>query len=220
MRKVWLHFIETSHYTRPQFLREAATLGITRRIDRRVLERFEFGDVVYLATKSGSTPILFAKFVVSTLSGFSRAEIEALAKTWELRCVDIGGQLIERECGDYQALATFEVVGERVSIARALELCAELEPDERGKWMVGGEPIELEPVRLVSMKKRLPRGFRLFDADSFTQVCASVPKPARGFRRVKGFFYVDKDAPPSNVVRLDEFRGRRVQEVHNYRGRK
>lgn len=203
MRKVWLHFIETSHYTRPQFLREAATLGITRRIDRRVLERFEFGDVVYLATKSGSTPILFAKFVVSTLSGFSRAEIEALAKTWELRCVDIGGQLIERECGDYQALATFEVVGERVSIARALELCA-----------------ELEPVRLVSMKKRLPRGFRLFDADSFTQVCASVPKPARGFRRVKGFFYVDKDAPPSNVVRLDEFRGRRVQEVHNYRGRK
>jgi hypothetical protein len=207
----WIHWIGRSYYTEASFIAEAQKYGITRRIDRRVAARMNYGDVIYLAINDGASGVVFGKFVLRSLSGLSMSESLKVSQRYQMTVIDSGGTLVQRGCGSYTTGSSCVFVGQPPSMNELLEVTAETK--DKGNLMVGGDLILL-PRRVRVKDMRLSQGFRPFDAPAFIAAVEANKHRASGPVPVKGYFYVSADAPESNVIDLDSARVQVVADYH------
>lgn len=167
----WINFIGRKYYPTPEaFTSEAERLGVTRRVSRSIIKTVSYGDVVHCAmvNKKGNADI-FGSFVVTRLSGLSRAEMLKLiieqADSVELPEPDgPEPELTERGCGEY--VAADPIVAD-MSIADIIDAIAGVPDGDKGKLMIGGVFVPHEIVgTLRDVGQR--QGIRRFDYRAFS----------------------------------------------------
>lgn len=174
-------FVHTigGYYRDPaKFIKEAKAVGVNRRVAQHLLSKFSFGDVVMVLDWNGKVKgrgsravgkkglrvpkkvIAYGQFVVERLSfqasvmAVLAEELLAEGEVAEVRQVDGGGAVVERECGSYidaggvvirhdskltlkDLLARAKAIGEGLGIAK-------LETFVGGRFQAFREPIEVE----------------------------------------------------------------------------
>jgi len=197
----WLHFVGQKYYTRAQFVKEAKTYGITRRVSLQVLRSMDWGDTVLLAIVEGKSPVLFGQFSISVLSGLSDVASKALEAFFGLEKIDDGGRVIARGCGSYVTGPSYRIDASLPEIAEFL-LAMQRGGHDIGRPMVGGN---FEHHQLVRLKK-IPfrQGFRAFDYPAFLEDLENTPlQKGKKIPILLGQYYVFDHAPgrdPGGVV--------------------
>jgi hypothetical protein len=198
----WLHHIGRAYYTRASFVREAKKYGVTRRVAVNTLKKMKFGDRVILAIAEGKHPAVFGYFVIEKVSGLSLEVVEKIKKEHDCLLAGLGGETIERGCGEYTSGPTFSTSATIEEIAEVIE-----KTEDKGRPMVGGTFYELELVKLKDIPFR--QGFRLFDYEKFLKAPKLYSKNGK-IPYVKGQFYVDK---ADDDAECEGF----IQSVEDYR---
>ena len=128
----WLHFIG-GHYGSPEtFLREAQSLGVSRRVPAQTARGMNFGDRVVLLRYGGKGKVEgFAEFTVHSI----RIEGDITQRVGDeliregRASVSQGAGLVERECGAYFEASVFNVASD-VTIGEILERALKIAKEE------------------------------------------------------------------------------------------
>lgn len=177
----WLHFIGGYYKNEQKFVREARKFGISRRAPAQMVHAMEFGDrLIFLRYVKGQAAFAFAEGVIVgiTLDG-------AIAKKVGDRLIDEGkatysegGGIVERECGSYMVLGSFQVTATlKETMAIALEFHHKQESADPLFVMVNAKLIRAykAPVYL-SPSPKFTRGFIRSDDSSFIAPDDFVPE--------------------------------------------
>jgi len=156
----WLHFIGKGFYpTAGIFEAEAAEYNVSRRINQNMLQRFNFGDRVYLFQKDKKGSILFGYFIVdSVLGDFPDKLIIEIEKEKKVVETIVYKIKIIRKCGDF-----ILVVKRRVKYSiKKIDLKIRIYGCEN--LMIGGTFFPLHPVKTPIV---FQQGFRPFNYEEF-----------------------------------------------------
>lgn len=186
----WLHFVGKSYYTPAKFEREAQKYGVSRRVSVQDLRKMTWGDKVYLAIKDGNQIAkVFGFFIIERLAGLDAETMQGVTTRYGAEPIDMGGELVARECGQYITGASFRTE------ASIEDICREL-PAEKLPLMVVGQYKSFGPARILKMPHR--QGFRPFDEMMF-KLRVKMWDPASDRRRkiptVTGQFYKWPEPP-------------------------
>lgn len=139
-KQTWLHYIGKS-YTVENFLREARSIGITRRSPADVISSMQFGDrVVFLRYGGIGKVSAIGEMIVRSIT-FENEIGSIIGSELEkdgLATFSPGGSLIVRECGSFIIAGTFQV---NASLPEIIKKAQEL-ANQRGETlfvMIGGE---------------------------------------------------------------------------------
>jgi len=160
----WLHFVGKQYYSIKQFVDEANTIGISRRVAVKVAKDMEFGDTVYLAQYTDRGCEVFGSFVITALN-LDEGAYNAIKDRIKIIHTTDGGQTVQRGCGSY-------MIGNIVRVEMRLsELAALLEAEGiDASMLIGCNAKELKILQKpYPLLKNTPfrQGFRLFDGDEF-----------------------------------------------------
>lgn len=152
----WLHFVGRSYYTQKNFVREAQEHGVSRKISKRLLGGFRWGDRIWLAQgdmkkRTRITPFngseVFAYFILTTIAGVPREIIDQLP---EVKQISKNVEMIRRGCGSYQIGPSFTTTATVQEIAQAVR-----EDSSIGTILIQGPITVLEKsVRLLDVGSR------------------------------------------------------------------
>lgn len=174
----WLHWIGKQYYKTPnRFIKESQMEGITRRVAPKVLAKMNWDENVYcIQAESGKKwGSVFLQYRITRLSGLSPEAQMELEKLYNVQQVSPGGELVERECGDYITGATYTISGATLSQIGSLLVRLKADDIDIGQPMVGcgrqGFKILEEPWPTLNGVPFRP-GFRPFNHMLFhTMVC-------------------------------------------------
>lgn len=173
----WLTWIGNIHYTIPQFIKEAKTMGVSRRVPRHMLKGMNWGDKVYLASKERGkkNPVVFGYFFIEELIGIQTDDLPDELKA-KIQVMGPGPLLIQkRGCG------TVAIGGFYATTASVEDLA-----DYAQEPMIHCRGLKVFP-KPWPVLWGMPsfRGFRAFDGKQFLEdVMANRKKP-----RLKHFYY-------------------------------
>jgi len=195
----WLHWVGNAYYSIPEFIREAKKLGVCRRVPKRMLKSMNWGDTVFLASKTPEVkfPVIFGYFRIERICGVDYTEVPEDLKE-KITMVSVGPPSADaRGCG-------LQVSGGwyATTIAKLTELADYTEDpmisSSRGVTEVsnfaklfyqhGGFFVFPQPYpELLNLK--FFRGFRQFNGDKFFE---QLGKYNGERRRLKDLFYIFK----------------------------
>jgi len=200
----WLHFIGREYYPNiSDFVKEAAEYGVSRRIDERILKKFNFGDRVFLfqKVKGRNYSKMFGYFVVEVVLGSSLdVVIETLEKEEpKIKASDQEREILRR-CGLYKIIVTHHVS------ASVPEINEKIMKSEAENILVGGTfYLEKELYSDISFQK----GFRPFNYEQFDLDRRKNKNNGSTVRnRVKGYFYdeVKETTSPNKVGKIGQIK--------------
>lgn len=185
----WLHFIGKTYYpTTEAFADEARKYGISRRIDKRIMQRMNFGDRVFLFQKIEGRDYskMFGYFVIDRVLGSNINEIiRTLNRNGKVDDSKYEEREIYRRCGLYKITAEHNV---EITIPDITEMIAEFGAQD---VMIGGEFQGLDDVY---SEISFQQGFRQFDYKSFEQerqkgIAEGKRDGSMISKKIKGYFY-------------------------------
>lgn len=170
----WLHWIGNSHYSISSFIKEAREMGVSRRVQPKMLRNMEWGDRVFCASRlpGYKSPVVFGYFILEEVMGVKIDEMPDDLKA-KVKNVDPGPAIfLERGCGVL-------VVGAFYATTASVEELSEHAQDP----MIVGKGLKVFPKPWPMLAGMPPfRGFRGFDAEGFfSDLQESEKKLLRGF---------------------------------------
>jgi len=186
----WLHYVG-GHYDSPEkFIREAQRLGITRRCPPQVALGMDYGDRVILLRYGGKGKVFaFAEFTIDrlTLDGDLAQKVGEKFKAEGKATYSEGGGCVERECGSFFILGTWQVEAAMAEVVRAAMEIAEGE----------GKPVSVMIGGTLS---------RVYDAPVLLQ---PAPNFTRGFIRADEMasfeFFGNATDTPRQIVAIENY---------------
>lgn len=210
----WLHWIGKKYYSIDEFLEEGKRVGVSRRVSLNFLARMNWGDKVYCIQKkpkyrNGS---VFCCFPVKLLTGLSSEICKELCEVFPMEKISEGGEIVERECGDYVTGSSYEVKVPLKTIVSYI-IRRQKEGVDIGKPMVGCDLSSFRTlVQPWAIMKNIPfsQGFRDFDFNRFISLWQSkLMNDPKHEPQLRGRFRTE--------VAEKKTRKGNVQEVKNYR---
>lgn len=181
----WMHFIGGYYKSEQAFISEADKVGISRRAPAQTVRGMEFGDRLIFLRYAGKEAVFAfaeAQIIGITLDGETAKEVgERLIQEGKAEYHE-GGGIVQRECGSYFVLGTFEV---KVSLEECMDIAQEIHEQKAKKE--GKEP---EPLFVMVNAK-------LITAYQAPIYLSPMPKFTRGFIRSADSSFV---APRDHVV--------------------
>lgn len=201
----WLHFIGKSFYSSiAKFEKEARAIGISRRVDKRILLKMNYGDKVYLFQGDKKRSICFGFFIIDSISGDIAPVINELKESGLIELTSPGGIVINRGCGSYMAGPTYACSDSNITLNEIAQLLLKYESKN---ILLCGSYHDLDS----QIKTTIPfqMGYRAFDENAFFGAFNELNGKAR--KVVRGQFYVED--PDFSVNHA--FVGH-IQEITNY----
>lgn len=191
----WMHFIGGYYKNEETFVAEAQKSGISRRIPAQVIRGMEFGDrLVFLRYVKGNS-FAFAEGIVIgiTLEGPIAKQVgEKLIQEGKAEYHQGGGK-IERACGSYFVIGTYEV---RATLKETMDIAQQLH-DQQQK---GKSEDEREPL-FVMVNATLTQAY------ANPVYLSPAPKFTRGFIRSDDSSFVAPGdfSPERNIIAIDGY---------------
>lgn len=193
----WLHFVGKSYYGIKEFIEEATTIGVSRRVAVKVATKMEFGDWIYLAQKTDRGCEIFGRFQISAVS-LDKQALDMIRSLIPLRQISNDPRKVSRGCGTYSVVATYAVDMKLSEMAALLDSM-----DIKATMLIGCSKDEIyffnKPYPVL---KNTPfrQGFRLFDGMAFMKEWQEE-QAARAEKKIKAVrlnsqYYADHIAPP------------------------
>lgn len=216
----WLHFVGNKYYpNEEEFASEAEQYGVSRRIDKRMMQQMNFGDRVFLFQKIKGRDYskMFGQFTIDRVMGSGISEmIKALKKEGKVKDSNYEEREVYRRCGLYKITAEHDV---EVSIPEITEKMTESGVRDA---MVGGEFQRLEGIY---SEISFQQGFRPFNHNEFEEERQKGVEEGKRdgttkTKRVKGYFYdevEEPEEPPKNgkILEVENYVQRPVSEHLN-----
>ncbi|MCI0552088.1 MAG: hypothetical protein L0287_14140 [Anaerolineae bacterium] len=202
----WMHFIGGYYKSEDLFIHEAGKFGISRRVPAQVVRGMEFGDrLIFLRYVKGKSVYAFAEgqIIGLTLEGEIANQVgERLIQEGKVEFHE-GGGMVQRECGSYFILGTFEV--KATLLKEIMDIAQEIHAKQAREE--GNEP---EPLFVMV-------NARLLQAYEQPVYLSPSPKFTRGFIRSNDSSFVAPTdySPERNVVAIDGYvkKGRSKKSV-------
>ncbi len=205
----WLHFIGKTYYPdEEEFKAEAARYGVSRRIDKRIMDHFNFGDRVFLFQKVRGKDYskMFGHFTVDRVLGSSMGDVMRALKEQGKVTSQYEEKDVFRRCGLYKIKADHDV---EVSIP---EITEKMMVSGAEDAMAGGEFV---PTEGIFSEISFQQGFRPFNHEEFEQdrqkaVAEGKKDGSTKRKRVDGYYYDDVVGPE------DPPKKGKIIEIENY----
>lgn len=163
----WLHFVGQSYYDRQDYMKEAFNIGCSRRVPRRLLGSFQWGDRIWLAQGEGTkrkqteiapTPAeVFGYFYVQEIGGLKSAAIEQVP----ISHIIMDSPYVEdRGCGEIYVLALYATTADIREVAQYTS--EDDKPLIRGPFYALRFPILLKDIHYF-------RGYRRISGHQLTR---------------------------------------------------
>lgn len=206
----WIHWIGKSYYTINSFKQEADIVGVSRRVDLRIMAKMNWGDKIYCAMLDGKTGVIFGSFRIDKIGGLSGEASKAIRENFRFEVINNEVITITRRCGNYNAVATCAV---KTTIP---EMVIKLQESKAlgiqiGKPMLCGIFTPCEKIRLMNIPFR--QGFRTINAEALLNAAQNHRN------RAYGQFYVSSKFIEENEPHTIRAEGQ-IQAVENYQKKK
>jgi len=208
----WMHFIGGYYKSEEQFVREAGKYGISRRVPAQVVRGMEFGDrLIFLRYVKGKSAYAFAEgqIVGLTLEGDIAKQVgDRLIQEGKAEYHD-GGGMVQRECGSYFVLGTFEV---KTTLKETMDIAQEVHAKQAKEKGEEPEPLFVlvnakliiayaDPVYL-SPSPKFTRSFIRSDDSSF--IAPADYSPERSVVAIDGYEKKARSKKTVDYPRLPE----------------
>jgi hypothetical protein len=186
----WMTYIGGSYRSEAQFIREAQTYGVSRRVPLRSASGFAFGDRVILL-RYGRKGVVwaFGEFKISGLMFDPRTTMdlaEILSNQFKLIAITGGGGTVRRACGSYE-IGGRMVLDDSVTPAELVRWAQEnaKEHEYDAFCMVSGEITRVyEAPVLLQPAPKFSRGFFKADDTTYEPTKAEIVA-VEGYQRAK-----------------------------------
>ena len=223
----WLHFVGKQYYSIESFVEEARTVGVSRRLPLKTLEKMSVGDVVLLAQWDGKKAVLFGGFEVHGVSGIPGDVTKKLVEKLPVKHVEMFEEpvKVEKGCGEYYVtqIVSFETLDFQVVVKEVEDYDAKVPIMVEGSYFDLGDKFpEFKGQDFIYSSINHSQGFRMINFGQFMAAYEAEVKKIETLTRkrvpkVNGYFYVD-------ARRTDEYTEthtpatelKRVVEVKNY----
>jgi hypothetical protein len=191
----WMHFIGGLYKNEKKFVSEARKFGISRRAPAQVVGGMEFGDrLVFLRYVKDGSAFAFAEGTITGVTfegGLAKKVGDQLIDKGKANYTE-GGGMIQRECGSYMVLGTYEVTA---TLKETMKIAQKIHAEQAKQE--GKEP---EPL-FAMINARLTKAYKA------PVYLSPSPKFTRGFTRSDDSSFVAPDdfSPQRNIVAIDGY---------------